>query len=70
MKNNVLIKNLTLLDTKRLYTLWYLYHDLKEINANILDIGCMQGGAGFLMSKVNNKGFTYLFDTFEGFSEE
>ena len=64
------IKNLTLLDTKRLYTLWYLSRDLKDINANILDIGCMQGGAGFLMSKVNNKGFTYLFDTFEGFLEE
>lgn len=64
------IRNLTLLDTKRLYTLWYLSHNLKNINANILDIGCMQGGAGFLMSKSNLKGYTYLFDTFEGFLEE
>ena len=64
------IKNLTLLDTKRLYTLWYLTNDLRDINANIFDIGCLQGGAGFLMSKANKKGTTYLFDTFEGFLEE
>ena len=64
------IKNLTLLDTKRLYTLWYLAKDLKHINASILDIGCLQGGAGFLMSRVNKRGTTYLFDTFEGFLEE
>ena len=50
------IKELTLLDTKRLYTLWYLSKDLKNINANIIDIGCMQGGAGLAMSKINNKG--------------
>ena len=30
----------------------------------------MQGGAGFLMSKINNIGHTYLFDTFEGFLKE
>jgi O-methyltransferase len=64
------VKDLTLLDTKRLYTLWYLVNDLKNINASILDVGCLQGGAGFLMSKANNKGTTYLFDTFEGFLEE
>lgn len=64
------VKDLTLLDTKRLYTLWYLVKDLKNVNANILDIGCLQGGAGFLMSKANNKGKTHLFDTFEGFLEE
>tara|TARA_B100000029_G_scaffold432837_1_gene445285 strand:+ start:2166 stop:2921 length:756 start_codon:yes stop_codon:yes gene_type:complete len=64
------IKNLTLLDIKRLYTLWYFTSDLKNINANILDVGCLQGGAGFLMSKANNKGQTYLLDTFEGFAEE
>ena len=64
------VKNLTLLDASRSYTLWYLACDLKNINGNILDIGCLQGGAGFLMSKANKKGFTYLFDTFEGFLEE
>lgn len=64
------IKDLTLLDSKRAYTLWYLSRNLKNIKANILDVGCMQGGAGFLMSKINNIGHTYLFDTFEGFLEE
>ena len=64
------IKDLTLLDNKRLYTLWYLCRNLKNVNGDIFDIGCLQGGAGFLMSKANIKGKTYLFDTFEGFIEE
>ena len=64
------IKDLTLLDNKRLYTLWYLAKDLKNINADILDVGCLEGGAGFLMAKANQNGKTYLFDTFEGFLEE
>ena len=28
------------------------------------------GGAGFLMSKKNKKGNTYLFDTFSGFKRD
>ena len=64
------IKNLTLLNASRSYTLWYLARDLQNISGNILDIGCLQGGAGFLMAKANKKGSTYLFDTFEGFLEE
>mgnify|MGYP001212942116 CR=1 FL=1 len=64
------IENLTLLDTKRLYTLWYFAKSLKNINASILDVGCMFGGAGFAMSKANKTGSTYLFDTFEGFKTE
>ena len=64
------IKHLTLLDNKRLFTLWYLANDLKNVSGDIFDVGCLQGGAGLLMSKANNKGSTYLFDTFEGFKEE
>ena len=64
------IKECTLLDSKRLYTLWYLCRNLKNVNGDIFDIGCLQGGAGLLMSKANIKGKTYLFDTFEGFIEE
>ena len=64
------IKKLTLLDHARAYTLWYLSNDLKNLNGNIFDLGCLQGGAGFVMSKANKKGSTYLFDTFEGFLEE
>ena len=27
------------------------------------------GGAGFIMSKINSKGNTYLFDSFSGFKK-
>ena len=64
------VKELTLLDHARAYTLWYLSNDLKNVNGNIFDLGCLQGGAGFIMSKANKKGVTFLFDTFEGFLEE
>ena len=64
------VEDLTLLDTKRLYTLWYFSNDLANINASILDVGCLKGGAGFAMSKINRSGNTYLFDTFEGFKDE
>ena len=64
------ISHLTLLDVKRAYTLWYLASDLKNIKGHVLDIGCLQGGAGFLMSAANKVGYTYLFDTFDGFLEE
>ena len=60
------IKDDTLLDVKRLYTLWYLSKSLKNVNASILDIGCCKGGSGFALSKANTKGFTFLIDTFEG----
>ena len=64
------VKKLTLLDHARAYTLWYLSCNLKNLSGDIFDLGCLQGGAGFVMSKANKKGFTYLFDTFEGFVEE
>ena len=64
------VKHLTLLDHARAYTLWYLSNDLKNLAGNIFDLGCLQGGAGFIMSKANKKGFSYLFDTFGGFLEE
>ena len=45
------IKNYTLLDTKRLYTLWQMSNMLKNYKGDILDIGCLKGGAGMVMSK-------------------
>ena len=60
------IKEDTLLDEKRLYTLWYLSKSLRNIEASVLDIGCCKGGSGFALSKTNFKGNTYLIDTFEG----
>ena len=60
----------TLLDIKRLYSLWYFSKLLKNEKGNILDIGCLKGGAGFTMAKANKRGNTILIDTFEGLIEE
>ncbi len=64
------VKNLTLLDPPRAYTLWQCAKNLENTNGQILDIGCLMGGSGFLMSKKNNKGNTYLFDSFSGFRKD
>ena len=65
-----IIKHLTLLDPPRSYTLWQCVKNLKNVDGQILDIGCLMGGAGFLMSKKNKKGTTYLFDSFSGFKKD
>jgi len=64
-----IIKEYTLLDTKRLYTLWFFSKSLNILKSDILDIGCLKGGAGFAMAKANKKGTTYLIDTFRGLVE-
>ncbi len=64
------IKDLTLLDIKRSYTLWYFSKNLKNISGEILDVGCCEGGSGFILSKANKKGSVYLIDTFEGLIEK
>lgn len=64
------IKDLTLLDPPRSYTLWQCAKNLEYIDGKILDIGCLMGGSGFLMSKKNKKGTTYLFDSFSGFKKD
>ena len=65
------IKDLTIIDEARAYTLWYLSKSLKNIQGDIFDIGCMKGGAGILMSKANeNKNTkTYFIDTFDGYAK-
>jgi O-methyltransferase len=63
------ISHLTLLDKVRAYTLWYLTEGLKNKEGSILDVGCLKGGSGFIMSKINKVGSTYLIDTFEGLVE-
>ena len=64
------VKNLTILDEARAYTLWYLSKSLRNTDGDILDIGCMKGGAGIIMSKANNnkKSKTHFVDTFVGFA--
>ena len=61
------IAQLTFLDQRRLFTLWTISQNLRNINGDILDLGCLKGGAGFLLSKSNNTGNTYLIDTFQGY---
>ncbi len=64
------IEKLTLLDLPRAYTLWQCSKNVSNINGTILDIGCLLGGSGFLMSKKNKNGFTHLFDSFSGFKKD
>ena len=64
------LNSLTLLDEKRFFTIYSILQQIKNINGDILDIGCMRGGVGMMMSKINLKGNTYLIDTFSGFKEE
>lgn len=61
------VRKLTLLDAPRSYTLWQCSKNLRNIEGQILDVGCLMGGSGFIMSKINSKGNTYLFDSFSGF---
>ena len=61
------IENTTLLDLPRSYTLWNAARDLKKYNADILDLGCLQGGSGFIMAKQNINGKVLMFDTFQSF---
>ncbi len=65
------LKNLTIIDEARAYTLWHLSKSLKNTKGDIFDIGCMKGGAGILMSKANKSKNTktYFIDTFEGFAK-
>ena len=64
------IKHYTLLDPARSYTLWQCSKNLKNVKGQILDIGCLMGGAGFIMSKISQEGKTYLFDSFSGFKKD
>ena len=54
------------MDNKRLYTLYYLSKSQRKISGDILDIGCLKGGAGFAMSFANKKGKVHLIDSFTG----
>jgi O-methyltransferase len=63
-------ENFTCLDIKRAYTIYHYSNELKYKSGDILDIGTMQGGSGFLLSSANKKGKTLLIDTFEGYMDK
>ena len=50
--------------------MWYLSLQVKNINGCVYDVGCLKGGAGFLLSINNQNNFTYLFDTFSGYVDK
>jgi SAM-dependent methyltransferase len=64
------IRSKTILDVRRLYTLWYYAKLLSHKKAAVLDLGCLLGGAGFLLSYANKSGNVYLIDTFEGYVDK
>ena len=66
------ISSLTLLDHPRLFTIFFFLNKIKNIKADILDIGCMKGGIGIMSSMVMKNKYTriFLFDTFSGFLEK
>ena len=59
-----------ILDYPRLYTFYFLSKQIKKLKGDILDIGCMKGGVGILLSFMNTNGRVMLFDTFEGFLDK
>jgi len=64
------IKTLTILDHPRLYTLYNFSKQVCNKNSDILDIGCMKGGAGLTMSKASVNGRIFLIDTFQSFLDK
>ena len=64
------IKDFTLLDEARAFTLWKISENLKDSNASIVDVGCLMGGSGFILSKNNKKGNVLLYDSFDGFKKD
>ena len=64
------VNDLTLLDCPRLFTFYFLGNQMKKLKGDILDIGCMKGGVGILLSFINKNGRVMLFDTFEGFLDK
>lgn len=63
-------ENFSCLDVKRAYTIYHYSSQLKYKAGDILDIGTMKGGSGFLLSSANKKGKTLLIDTFEGYKDK
>ncbi|KKK80144.1 hypothetical protein LCGC14_2826420 [marine sediment metagenome] len=64
------IKNNTTLDKARLYTLWELTKQVKNMEGSIIEIGCWKGGSGAIIAKsaeqAKIKETIYLIDTFKG----
>ena len=62
-------KFFTLLDERRLFTIYNILDQLKNTNGDIMDVGCLRGGIGMMMSKLNKKE-ELLIDTFADFMKK
>ena len=70
--NNVyeLVRDHTLVDKRKCFSLWHYSHQLAPLSGDILEVGVWRGGTGCLLAKSlvqqNQNGTVYLCDTFEG----
>ena len=60
------IKKYTTLDVMRLYELWYLDDQIKDLSGDYIEIGVYKGGSAALIAKKNSKNKFFLCDTFQG----
>jgi O-methyltransferase len=58
----------TLVDTYRLWELYQISHQLREVDGDVLEVGVWRGGSGALIADViaNQNKTIYLADTFMG----
>jgi O-methyltransferase len=65
-----LISSNTLVDIYRLYELWKLLEEVKDIPGDVLEVGVWRGGTGCLLAtcakNLSIDGTIYLCDTFSG----
>jgi O-methyltransferase len=60
------IKKFTTLDVMRLYELWYLDDQIKNLDGDYIEIGVYKGGSSALIAKKNPNKTFFLCDTFDG----
>jgi O-methyltransferase len=61
-----LIRNNTLVDRPRCYSLYLLLDQVKDVPGDVLEVGTWRGGTGGMFASVLNEKKIYLADTFTG----
>lgn len=65
-----LVKNDTLVDKYKCYSLWQLVEQVAHLEGVIMEVGCWKGGSGVLLARkaqLESPGtYVHLFDTFSG----
>ena len=64
------IKNLTMLDYVRLYTIWDNIDNIKDVEGDLIEVGSWKGGVSMMMGKKllldKSKKKVFSYDTFHG----